>query len=864
MWRSLGFLALLGTSLIGTPASVARAQQVEHTFIMVIDGLRSTEAFDDPQLRFVYPLMELAPQGTLLKYIENRGQTTTLPAHQVFVTGNYADYGNSPVYEGRTDLAPRTPTLFEAYRQFTGAPRESCWVVSNTPLLNDSTHGLMPGYGLDRGAVNACEFSGSADDAWSWSEVYAAIDEHEVALMMVNLHETDRMGHAAIWNLYTGKAEQASLDLVDFWNFLQAHPTYQDNTLLIVTTDHGRHLEGIQTGWIDHGCDCRGCRKCFALWLGPGIKQDLVTSMPCSLLDVAPTVAHLMGLPFPYSRGRVLTEILEDGAVTSPGSGAYLPKVAGTAELLVRVSELQDNDLLDDEGAHQVLVELSEDLGETWDAVLTDDLDVLQRSPVAWTDGEVVLVAWLEIHVKGEPWAVRVRRLDLTGDGWEEVFEEEMVGSSTPVSNISLTLEGEQMVLAENNPRNERIRIWTSDDRGSTWMHELAYEHVRHFPRDLRYATVGGARVMLYSAHTQFMNMKEDPNENTEIYWLRSEDDGETWDGEFALTDEVRPSIQPVVAVTPDDVLHVVWADLRGGTFQLYHSESTDDGVSFSAPVQLTDAPVGAWEPTLAVDGEALLLVWTQIDASDQSEIRQARIEAGQLVDEQTVSTPGVFARTPHLLPLGDCTALVTWSGGGLTGPWEIASEWVDGAGFPVTSTTAELAPEEVVIGEETAVVELSITLQIEPGDRGMDRIEVAVPEPFEPMEGASLVVDGAEWTTTETIDGQAVWLDLENSLAEDGAELTLALPLVPPAEVTLDAEFAVVLHSGQSYCTVEIDGTLQLDAVEPEDETQTPPSSDDDAGNDCACRVESTTGPGPAALLLALLSLVLLARCRR
>jgi len=128
------------------------AQEVEHVFIVVIDGVRSSEAMDDPDARFVGPLLdELAPLGSLLTTVENRGVTITLPAHQVFVTGTWGDHDTVPAYEGRQYLSSRHPTLFELYRQQTGADADPCWVVANSGQMIDCHHSVAPGYGpVDR------------------------------------------------------------------------------------------------------------------------------------------------------------------------------------------------------------------------------------------------------------------------------------------------------------------------------------------------------------------------------------------------------------------------------------------------------------------------------------------------------------------------------------------------------------------------------------------------------------------------------------------------------------------------------------------------------------------------------------------
>ena len=64
---------------------------------------------------------------------------------------------------------------------------------------------------------------------------------------------------------------------------------------------------------------------------GPSFKQGVVSAAPCGIVDVAPTVLRLLGLPFAASmQGRVLDELLRDG----PGPDA-LPVTRSAREALL-------------------------------------------------------------------------------------------------------------------------------------------------------------------------------------------------------------------------------------------------------------------------------------------------------------------------------------------------------------------------------------------------------------------------------------------------------------------------------------------------------------------------------------------------
>ena len=858
----LKLFLLLGATVCARPG---QAQDVEHVFIVVLDGLRAAEGFDDPDHVFVGPMVdELLPQGSLLSYLEVRGQTLTLPAHQVFVTGTYADCGNTWAYEDRLFLAPRVPTLFDAYRQHTGAAPERSWVLSNTPLVgHDCEHTLMPGYDLERAAASVVDFSYTESDDWVWDQVESALDQGEVDLMLVNLHEVDRMGHSQDWDGYLDKAFAGSTAVVQFWERLQADPTYADNTVLLITTDHGRHRDDVENGFIGHGDACTGCRQVFLLALGPGIRQGLVTGEAYSFLDVAPTVAHLMDIPFPYHRGRVITEILLDGAAVDPGpGGAFYPHVTASDDMRVRAYEFQDTSLADNEGAHQVVVELSVDGGATWTTTAMGGDLTVQRTPVTWTDGEVALVGWQEYTVKGEEWYHRLFRIGDQTSEWVDVFHEPMSGSGTPVASAMIVPDGPNLFLFEGNPRTEVLRLWMSDDRGYTWSENIGVSTIRrHFPRDARLAPVDGTWVLAYSANTAFEPNEHDPNENTEIFWQRSDDLGQTWTTEDRMLEDSAPSIQPSMATASDGTLHIVWADMASGVFEIFHVASADGGQNFSTPLPLTFDSVGAWEPSIAADGERLYVVWSEFDALDSATIQMAALDGDDLVEHRQLSTPGRVARQPHITALGDCTSWVTWSESDLQGPWELGSAVVATAGLPVTAAQGAVAPTELLAGDGAQELTLTLTLEIGEEDRGVDRIEVTLPAPLSYEDAtASIDVDGDPVDAEAALAGHTLWIELNDPVAHDGARLDLRFGVDPGGDATSPDPIRVFLHNGAEPCNVEVSGDLGVDVAGGDDDDDATAGDDDVSigpGGDDGCECDSG-GRGSGGGLIVLLGLML------
>ncbi len=73
----------------------------------------------------------------------------------------------------------------------------------------------------------------------------------------------------------------------------------------------------LKQGQGHHGSLSRSDTANFMAAIGPSFKSAFANQAPVSNADIAPTLAHLLGIELPGSgtlKGRVMTEILKDGA----------------------------------------------------------------------------------------------------------------------------------------------------------------------------------------------------------------------------------------------------------------------------------------------------------------------------------------------------------------------------------------------------------------------------------------------------------------------------------------------------------------------------------------------------------------------
>ncbi len=282
-----------------------------HVVIVVIDGPRWSETWGKlGQPNIPHQATELAALGTRYSNFRNTAWTYTNCGHTALTTGFYEQIEN-----GGKEL-PAHPSLFQYFRQATGLPAESTWVVASKDklyVLGDTTdpawHGrLQPR--VDCGVPAKVQLGGYRVDLATLAAAKKVLTTYLPALLLVNFKEPDASGHAKDWAGYVQGIRDTDTYVAELWQHIQAEPELHDRTDLFITNDHGRHLDGHGDGYISHGDDCEGCRHISMLAVGPDIAVGKVVEQQRNQVDLAVTVARLVGVSLSGSTGQVMSELL--------------------------------------------------------------------------------------------------------------------------------------------------------------------------------------------------------------------------------------------------------------------------------------------------------------------------------------------------------------------------------------------------------------------------------------------------------------------------------------------------------------------------------------------------------------------------
>lgn len=275
----------------------------------MMDGARYTETWGEPAQAYIPEIKNLASQGVVCTSFYNEGQTVTVPGHTAVTTGYYQAINN-----GGQEI-PAKPSIFQYYRSQFSKAAEDTWVIATKDKLEVLSDCLDPAWAGKYRPRTDCGVNGIhtgyREDSVTYMHLIDTISKYHPHFVLVNYKEPDASGHANNWIKYTNGIKDVDKYVGDLWDFLQADSVYAGTTTLIVTNDHGRHLDGIADGFPSHGDDCDGCRHIFFMGVGPDFKKNHIDENNYSLIDIAPTVSKLLGINFPNAEGKVMSAILK-------------------------------------------------------------------------------------------------------------------------------------------------------------------------------------------------------------------------------------------------------------------------------------------------------------------------------------------------------------------------------------------------------------------------------------------------------------------------------------------------------------------------------------------------------------------------
>ncbi len=262
----------------------------DKAIVIVIDGMRKERFYeaDTPFLDY------LKDNGTEYTNMETLYPARTVVCFSSMFTGAY------PVEHGMRSnmvwkLGIKVESIFDSLRK-----------IGKKGRLLGIAH-LVDSMGSDVETVTAVMHNDQADPN-IMERAKKIMKEQDPDLFIVQMIATDQTGHSrgVLYDEYLQKIHEADALVKDFVDWLTKEGK-MNNTTLFICADHGQ-ADGIG----GHGHLDEGERFVPFFVHGPNIAKGKKVEEKHSLVSLAPTLAYLLGTPFPsQSRGKVLEDAIE-------------------------------------------------------------------------------------------------------------------------------------------------------------------------------------------------------------------------------------------------------------------------------------------------------------------------------------------------------------------------------------------------------------------------------------------------------------------------------------------------------------------------------------------------------------------------
>ncbi len=134
-------------------------------------------------------------------------------------------------------------------------------------------------------------------DAFTQNYALEYLKRKHPELVYISYGETDDFAHDGNYEAYLKSAHTTDSFIKELWEFTQSDALYKNNTLFIITTDHGRGTLPLDA-WRSHGSDVNGAGGTWLIAFGKGVKARGEASYKEQLFtnQIAPTLLKVLEL----------------------------------------------------------------------------------------------------------------------------------------------------------------------------------------------------------------------------------------------------------------------------------------------------------------------------------------------------------------------------------------------------------------------------------------------------------------------------------------------------------------------------------------------------------------------------------------
>lgn len=237
--------------------------------------------------------------------------------------------------------------------------------------------------------------------------------------------------------------------------------------------------------------------------------------------------------------------------------------------------------------------------------------------PQISADGSNLYVVWMD--KRNGDWEVYFRKSTNAEASWGFETPLSALDSAPSASPSVANVNGAVHVAwQDRKDGNWEIYYRKSLNGGDTWLDEV---RITDNSGDSFRPRIAASSLGIYLTWNQAFQTKSKSGENTwkrsysygsntEVYFRRSTDGGQSWGPELRLTYNLSESRAPEISSTGRKIF-VVWADYEPGNLEIFFKQSFDNGATWGYNTRLTNYPGDSVQCQIAAtEGEAYI-VWS-------------------------------------------------------------------------------------------------------------------------------------------------------------------------------------------------------------------------------------------------------------
>jgi len=239
----------------------------------------------------------------------------------------------------------------------------------------------------------------------------------------------------------------------------------------------------------------------------------------------------------------------------------------------------------------------------TWNSGYSSD------PSIALDSGDSIHVVWYDDTPGNDE--IYYKKSTTGGTSWSPAQRITWTSGSSTAPAIAIDSAGAlHIVWQENMAGNDEIYAKNSSDGGTTW---TAAKRLTWTSTDSR------SPALAIDSSDIIYAVWDDPLPgNGEIYGKRSTDGGETWSSQKRLTWTSGWSSYPDIAIAPPNTIHLAWSAEIPGDTELFYRRSPDGGETWDETTQLTWNSGSSGSPSVATDSaDAVHIVWMDSTPGD-------------------------------------------------------------------------------------------------------------------------------------------------------------------------------------------------------------------------------------------------------